>query len=132
MILYSVAVLTHVAWMGTIGVRCMFGTKLEEEIPPDYVWRSERPRIRDTLLDIGRVPIREKSYADYIQALRSLSGQIGETIEVRWRDQHSLEARTAAVLVQYPPSWTYYRSCVWFLQELLIFAIGAQRLVEAA
>ena len=29
-------------------------------------------------------------------------------------------------MVQYPPSWTYYRSCVWFLQELLIFAIGAR------
>ena len=28
--------------------------------------------------------------------------------------------------MQYPPSWTYYRSCVWFLQELLIFAIGAR------
>jgi transcriptional regulator with GAF, ATPase, and Fis domain len=112
--------------MGTIGVRCMFGTKLEEKIPSDYNWRNERPRIGDMFLAIGRVPIREKSYADYIQALRSLSGQIGDTIEVRWRDQHTLETRTAAVLVQCPPSWTYYRSCVWFLQELLIFAIGAR------
>jgi transcriptional regulator with GAF, ATPase, and Fis domain len=125
-IFYSVAVLTHVAWMGTIGVRCMFGTKLEEEIPADYVWHNERPRIGDMLLAIGRVPIREKSYADYIRALRSLSGQVGETIEVRWRDQGSVEARSASVVVQYPPSWTYYRSCVWFLQELLIFAIGAR------
>ena len=33
---------------------------------------------------------------------------------------------SALVKVQYPPSWTYYRSCVWFLQELLIFAIGAR------
>ena len=39
-LLYSVAVLTHVAWMGTIGVRCMFGTKVEEEIPADYDWRD--------------------------------------------------------------------------------------------
>ena len=30
------------------------------------------------------------------------------------------------VEVKYPPSWTYYRSCVWFFQELLIFAIGAR------
>ena len=30
------------------------------------------------------------------------------------------------MLVQHPPSWTYFRSCVWFLQELLIFAIGAR------
>jgi transcriptional regulator with GAF, ATPase, and Fis domain len=125
-IFYSVAVLTHVAWMGTIGVRCMFGTKLEDKIPSDYVWRTERPRKDATLLAIGQVPIREKSYADYIRALRSLSGRVGETIEVRWRDQGEVEARTASVLVQYPPSWTYYRSCVWFLQELLIFAIGAR------
>ncbi len=40
-ILYSVAVLTHVAWMGSIGVRCLFGTKVEEEIPADYAWRVE-------------------------------------------------------------------------------------------
>ena len=95
-IFYSVAVLTHVAWMGTIGVRCMFGTKVEEEIPSDYAWHNERPRIGDTFLDIGRVTIREESYADYIRALRSLSGRIGETIEVRWRDQHTAEVRTAS------------------------------------
>jgi uncharacterized protein (DUF885 family) len=26
-------VLMHVAWMGTIGVRCLFGTDVEEEVP---------------------------------------------------------------------------------------------------
>jgi transcriptional regulator with GAF, ATPase, and Fis domain len=125
-LLYSVAVLTHVAGMGTIGVRCMFGTKLEEEIPADYNWRIERPRIGDSLLTIGGLDIREKSYSDYIRALRSLSDQIGKTIDVRWRDQNTGEIRTASVLVQRPPSWTYYRSFGWFLQELLIFAIGAR------
>ena len=28
----------HVAWMGTIGVRCMFGTDVKEEVPEDFVW----------------------------------------------------------------------------------------------
>ena len=52
-ILYSVAVLTHVAWMGSIGVRCLFGTKVEEEIPADYAWQESRPQIGDSLLSIG-------------------------------------------------------------------------------
>ena len=37
---YSVMVLMHVAWMGTIGVRCMFGTDVEEEVPADFVWNA--------------------------------------------------------------------------------------------
>ena len=71
--LYSVAVLTHVAWMGTIGVRCMFGTKVEEEIPADYVWQNSRPRKGDSLLSIGAFEIRDGSYSDYIRTLRGLS-----------------------------------------------------------
>ncbi len=125
-LLYSIAVLTHVARMGSIGVRCMFGTKVEEEIPADYIWRDTRPRIGDTLLSIGASEIHERSYSDYIRALRGLSAQVGDTVEVRWRDQDTDHIRSAAVDVQYPPSWTYYRSCVWFLQELLIFCIGAR------
>jgi transcriptional regulator with GAF, ATPase, and Fis domain len=125
-LVYSVAVLTHVAGMGTIGVRCMFGTKLEEEIPADYNWSSARPVIGDSLLTIGEWNIREGSYSDYIRALRGLSDQIGKTIDVQWRDQHTGAIHAASVLVQRPPSWTYYRSFGWFLQELLIFAIGAR------
>jgi transcriptional regulator with GAF, ATPase, and Fis domain len=123
-LIYSIAVLTHVTWMGTIGVRCMFGTKVEEEIPDDYGWHGARPRVGDSLLAIGSVPISEGSYADYIKALRSLSAQVGRTIEVRWRDQDTAEIKSASVEVKYPPS--PYRSFVWFFQELLIFAVGAR------
>ena len=42
-LLYSVMVLMHVAWMGTIGVRCMFGTEVEEEVPADFVWQPVQP-----------------------------------------------------------------------------------------
>ena len=67
-LLYSIAVLTHVARMGSIGVRCMFGTKVEEVIPADYIWHDSRPRIGDTLLSIGASEIHERSYSDYIRA----------------------------------------------------------------
>ena len=123
---YSVAVLTHVASMGTIGVRCMFGTRVEEEIPEDYVWKNSRPHIGDWLMSIGPFEIHQRNYGDYIRALRRLSDQIGTTVDVAWRDQNTEAVQTASVLVQRPPSWTYYRSLVWFLQEMLIFAIGAR------
>ena len=104
----------------------MFGTRVEEEIPGDYVWNDSRPHIDDWLLSIGGFEIHQKNYGDYIRALRGLSDQIGSTVEVAWRDQNTESVHTAKVLVQRPPSWTYYRSLVWFLQELLIFAIGAR------
>jgi len=125
-ILYSIAVLMHIAWMGTIGARCMFGTKLGEQIPPEYVWHDSRPEVGDTLLSIGPYRINEGIYADYLAAMRGLNGRVGETIDVKWRDQTSGAVRTAAVVVQYPPARTYFWSCLWFLQELLIFAIGAR------
>jgi hypothetical protein len=125
-ILYSIAVLTHIAWMGTIGVRCMFGTKLGEDIPAEYVWRDQRPAVGDTLLSIGEFRIHEGIYADYLQAVRGLNGRVGQTIGVTWRDQTSGELLSASAVVQFPPSRTYFWSCFWFLQELLIFGIGAR------
>lgn len=145
-LLYSVIVLTQVAWMGTIGVRCLFGTDLEEEVPADYVWlpvpeRGEasrqpdpssaaqagpRPRIGDELLTIGSVTLRQGSYSDYIQALRSLSDQVGRPVLVSWRDLRSQEVHQALAVVRYFPTRAYVLSCVWFLQELLIFGVGAR------
>jgi DNA-binding NtrC family response regulator len=128
-ILYSIAVLTYVARMGSVGVRCMFGTVLEEEIPSDYDWRDARPRTGDELLAIGGYPISEPSYvgyADYIRAMRGLRAYIGRTIEVRWRDRQARAPQTAQVVVRYPPAWTYAWSWVWFGQEMLIFLIGAR------
>ena len=88
-LIYSVAVLTHVAWMGTIGVRCMFGTKVEEVIPADYVWGSDRPRIGDSLVTIGRFDIHEKNYGDYIRALRRLERPDWRHGRSQWRDQNT-------------------------------------------
>src|SRR5947209_7706657 len=35
-LLYSLAVLLSVAWMGDIGVRCIFGNEVKEPISDDY------------------------------------------------------------------------------------------------
>jgi transcriptional regulator with GAF, ATPase, and Fis domain len=127
--LYSIWVLAHVAWMGTIGVRCMFGTTVEEEIPGDYAWNDERPQKGDELLSIGGHRISESTYvgyADYIRAMRGLRQQIGQTIEVRWRDQTSGTVHLGRAKVQRPPIRTWVWSFIWFVQELLIFGIGAR------
>ncbi len=115
--------------MGTIGVRCMFGTRVEEEIPEDYHWDGARPQKGDELLAIGDEAIGGNAYvgyADYIRSMRGLRGQVGRTIDVRWRDRASGSVRAGRALVQYPPSRTYAWSFIWFLQELLIFAVGAR------
>ncbi len=125
---YSVWVLRHVATMGTIGVRCMFGTTVEEVVAKDYRWQGGRPQAGDDLLSIGDRRFSASpyvGYAEYIRAMRGLSGQIGRTIEVSWRDASGTIHRGRAT-VQTPPSWTYIWSMIWFLQEFLIFLIGAR------
>ena len=143
---YSVMVLMQVAWMGTIGVRCLFGTDVEEEVPADFLWTPtanveggakeaaaapaaeavDRPHIGDALLSIGPIVLRQGSYSDYIQALRGLSDQVGRTVKVTWKDSRSQEIHAAQAVVRYPPTRSYVLSCVWFLQELLIFGVGAR------
>ncbi len=123
-VVYSTIVLIHVAWMGTIGVRCLFGTRVEEAISSDYQWHGGHPEVGDTLLSVGGSAI--GSYAEYIKVLRGLSRQVGQTIDVRWRDGQTHEVKVARVTVTYPPPWTYHRSFAWFLQELFILAVGAR------
>src|SRR5206468_3951514 len=111
-LLYSVMVLTHVAWMGTIGVRCMFGTDVEEEVPDDFAWRNaegrdERPQVGDELLAVGGIDLAGANYADYIRAMRSLSRRVGETVEVRWQDPLSGQIHEARAKVDYPPTRAY-------------------------
>jgi transcriptional regulator with GAF, ATPase, and Fis domain len=115
--------------MGTIGVRCMFGTKVEEEIPDDYYWEGARPQKGDELLAIGDEAIGGNAYvgyADYIRAMRGLGKRVGHSIEVRWRDRMTGLVRTGWAGVQKPPTRTWIWSFIWFLQELLIFGIGAR------
>jgi transcriptional regulator with GAF, ATPase, and Fis domain len=142
-LIYSCLVLAHVVWMGTIGVRCLFGTEVQEEVTDDFEWEpigastaeadggrdgaaADRPRIGDRLISIGSIQLRDGVYSDYIQAMRSLNGQVGRKVPVRWLDQHSLRPLAAEATVRYPPTRAYVWSCLWFLQELLIFAVGAR------
>lgn len=128
-IAYSVLVLTHVATMGTIGVRCMFGTKVEDEIPADYRWTGERPQKGDQLIAIAGQELPANPYVGYgvyIRAIRGLKARVGETVEVRWREHETGVLHVSHAVVRYPPSWTYFWSKVWFVQELLIFFIGAR------
>src|SRR3954447_10401313 len=81
-IVYSLAVLIQVAWMGDIGVRCIFGTELKEPVPLEYPWVKTRPQIGDTLLAIGSSTI--ANYTDYIRALRSMDRQVGDQVTVSW------------------------------------------------
>src|SRR3954470_13884172 len=50
-LLYSLAVLLSVAWMGDIGVRCIFGNEVKEPILSGYEWAGgHRPAPGDPVL----------------------------------------------------------------------------------
>ena len=122
--LYSLAVLLVVAWMGDIGVRCFFGNDLKESVSKDYQWNPIGPVQGDVILSIGTM--RVENYSDYIRAVRGLSRRVGQSIPVRWWDQKAGVTRSALATVRYRPSATYVWSVIWFLQEMVIFAIGAR------
>ncbi len=122
-LLYSSAVFFLVAYMGDIGVRCMFGVELKEDVPASYTWTPERPVKKDTLLEIAGVPI--TNYTDYTRAIRGLTDRVHQRVEVKWKDQRG-QVKSAEALVGYRPPKTYLWSWVWFLQEMVIFAVGAR------
>ncbi|WP_074310255.1 sigma 54-interacting transcriptional regulator [Singulisphaera sp. GP187] len=122
-LLYSSAVFFLVAYMGDIGVRCMFGAELKEDVPASYSWIPERPVKKDILLEIAGVPI--ANYTDYTRAIRGLSDRVHQRVEVKWKNQRG-QVKRAEALVGYRPPKTYLWSWVWFLQEMVIFAVGAR------
>ena len=132
-LLYSLAVLLSVAWMGDIGVRCIFGNEVKEPISAGYEWAGgHRPAPGDQVMAIGGM--RVSNYSDYIKAMRGLSRLVGTTVQVSWLDRAARSPitgldgveRSAAVRVRYRPATSYLWSVVWFLQEMVIFAIGAR------
>lgn len=113
-VIYSIAVLSLVTRMGDIGVRCVFGTDLQEEIPEGYEWRGGHPGVGDFLLAIeGR---RIASYSDYIRALRDLGTKMNRLVVVSWRDHATDEVKTAEARVQNRPLSSYFWSIIWFVQ----------------
>ncbi|WP_206108070.1 sigma 54-interacting transcriptional regulator [Paludisphaera soli] len=130
-LVYSAMVLVQVAWMGTIGVRCMFGTEVEENVSPNFTWINargevDRPRRGDELLSIGDVQLDQGGYSAYIVAIRELSGRVGEKIDVRWVDRASGTIHEAKAQVRYAPTRSWAWSLIWFVQEMLIFGVGAR------
>jgi len=123
-LLYSLAVLFLVAWMGDIGVRCFFTMELKEPIPKDYRWHDARPQPRDELRAIG--PVRMTNYTDYIRAVRGFTNQMKQWVEVQWIDHADHQTKFARAEVRYRPLGTYIWSLIWFAQEMLIFAVGAR------
>jgi DNA-binding NtrC family response regulator len=139
---YSLLVLAVVALAGDIGLRCIFGTTLKAPVLGDYRWTPERPRIdpglrKDRaveLLQVGDVVIKPGDYTDFIKAQRRISyregdwiasSRIGEPVAVRWRDPDGAE-HTARATIRRRPRGMYIWSVIWFLQEMVIFAVGAR------
>ncbi len=127
---YSFAVLGTVATTGDIGLRCVFKIDVEIAIPDEYQWRSvERPEIDlrpkpgDVLLSIAGLPV--ASYAGFVHSQRTLGTLIGREVEVSWRNAAG-EIEWANALVRQRPFSTYVWSLFWFLQEMLIFGVGAR------
>ncbi len=122
-LVYSAAVLYAVGWSGDIGLRCIFGTLVKDAIPDGYEWTPERPHQGDRVVRIGPQPIRH--YTDYVHAIRDLRFQAGRSVEVAWQRAGEGPEITATALVRHRPLGTYLTSVVWFVQELVIFALGA-------
>ncbi len=95
-LIYSVLVLLLVAWMGDIGIRCVFGTDLKDSVPSDYTWTPAPPRLGDTLLAIGGTEL--KNYTDYVRVMRGLSKRVKQTVEVRWWDHVERKEKRATAL----------------------------------
>ena len=71
-------------------------------------------------------PYAIEHYTDYVKALRAIGGRLEQPIEVRWRSAAGAEKRVGETIVRRPPARSYVWSLVWFLQEMMIFAVVAR------
>ncbi len=142
--IYSVWVLWFVATAGSTGLRCVFGPRVREVGPnlwsavPLSVLEGVRGegtseasfspgppasgRQGNLLSMVGGVPI--ENFSDFVRATRHVRDRLGEFIEVRWNDDSG--PRYGFVRIERPPLSSYLWSLVWFLQEMVIFGIGAR------
>ncbi len=140
---YSLAVLWFVATAGDVGIHCVFGPKIKEV--EDYTWsptpRSVAADLRGATRPQGMFepgPPRAskegdvlrmlagqqiENYTDYIRALRKVRDRTGDYVEVRWLSGDV--PKYGYVQVQRPPLGSYLGSVLWFLQEIVIYGIGA-------
>jgi len=131
-VVYSIWVLGAVASSGDIGLRCIFGTTVKEAVPADYRWVAGRarpddpvvPGLGDRVIRIGTREIR--TYTDYVAAIREIRPRVGGVVEVEWLRASDGEPFRATANIGYRPMRTYLASLAWFLQEMVIFALGAR------
>jgi transcriptional regulator with GAF, ATPase, and Fis domain len=123
-ILYSLAVLIAVAGAGDIGLHCIFKTLVKEDIPAEYEWIPTRPEFGDQVIRIGDRPVRH--YNDFVNAIREIRSQEGRRVEVVWTKGEGGPVASAMARVRYRPTRTYLWSLIWFVQEMLIYALGAR------
>jgi transcriptional regulator with GAF, ATPase, and Fis domain len=121
---YSGVVLWRVATMGDIGLRCVLGTDLEEEVAPDFAWKPVKPNKGAHLVEVAGQPV--TLYTQYVEALRKLNERVNQPVLVRWRSATGGPEQSAVALVKRRPFRTYVWSLVWFLQEMVIFVVGAR------
>lgn len=121
-LVYSVSVLSLLAFSGDIGLRFVLGTMIRDRIDTeDYQWNPTIPELGSTVTRIGDTRVRH--FPDLVQALREL--KVDERISVGWIDPNG-RSQESQVIVRRRPFWTYATSVVWFVQEVFIFVIGAR------
>ncbi len=123
-IIYSTWALYVVATAGDIGLTCVLGTIIREDVPRDYPWEGDiRPAKGDQLVAIDGHPIGH--YPDYVASLRNLRDRSGEMIPVAWRPSGATAVVQSWATIRTRPSRAYFWSLLWFAQEMAIFFLGA-------
>ena len=123
-IVYSLWVLGVVASAGNIGLSCVLGTIVKEEVPADFAWSMRRPAVGDVIVALDGQPIGH--YPDYVAATRGFRDRIGAEVEVAWRPSGGGPIQRATAVVRARPFRAYLWSLLWFFQEMAIFAVGAR------
>jgi len=118
-IVYSAWSLWVVARDGDIGVNCVLGIEIKEEIPDEYAWEGGRPAAGDHLVRIGGRSI--DHYPAFVEAKRMIRDRIGEPVEVEWSKADGTTGRAKAT-VRHRPFWAYFWSLLWLAPEMAILA----------
>jgi transcriptional regulator with GAF, ATPase, and Fis domain len=153
-IVYSSVVILYVATTGDPGLRCVFGKLIKDvdegrewktsrsaelagpdQLAPGYQWSDHPPERGSILQEITMRSARSprildvytiEHYTDYVKALRALRDRIGQSIVVKWRSPDGQSGWVGETIVRRPSPRTYFWSVVWFLQEMMIFAVVAR------
>ncbi len=123
-IVYSAWSLAIVAWSGDIGLSCVLGIELKEEVPPEFAWQPDRPVAGDRLVRIGDRSITH--YPAYVDATRSIRGRVGQSVDVEWLSRFDGTIHRAVATVRHRPFLSYLSSLLWLFQEMAVFAVATR------